>query len=67
MAVTTIATSCPHCGVGHVGTCPRIKAIEYYENGTVRRIEFHESSQPTKLTVTPYDYTKTGHIQQSNT
>ena len=33
---------CEHCGYGHVGTCPKIKAIEYHQNGTVKRIEFHE-------------------------
>jgi len=38
--------TCPHCGIGHVGTCPRIKAIEYHENGTVRRIEFKDDVAP---------------------
>jgi len=33
---------CGHCGYGHSGTCPRIKAIEYYANGTVKRVEYHE-------------------------
>lgn len=27
----------------HHGPCPRIKAIEYHPNGTVKRIEYHES------------------------
>lgn len=34
--------SCPHCGMMHKTTCPRIKAIEYGPDGRVRRIEFHE-------------------------
>jgi hypothetical protein len=42
-ATTDINTPgiCPHCGYGHIGTCPKIKAIEYHQDGTVRRIEFH--------------------------
>lgn len=35
--------TCPHCGLQHVTTCYRIKAIEYASDGvTVIRIEFHE-------------------------
>ena len=38
--------SCPWCSdehtkVYHVGPCPRVKAIEYYPDGTIKRIEFH--------------------------
>jgi hypothetical protein len=38
---------CPHCSnppwqlIYHGGTCPRIKAIEYNSNGTIKRVEFH--------------------------
>ena len=37
---------CPYCShpnsnVYHLGKCPYIKAIEYYENGTVKRVEFN--------------------------
>lgn len=32
---------CKHCGFMHEITCPRIKAIEYHADGTVKRIEFH--------------------------
>lgn len=32
---------CGHCGLWHNGTCQKIKAIEYHENGTVKRIEYH--------------------------
>jgi hypothetical protein len=31
---------CGWCGMIHGPTCPRIKAIEYYPNGTVKRVEF---------------------------
>lgn len=33
--------SCPHCGTSHTTTCPRIRAIEYHQDGTVKRVEFH--------------------------
>ena len=39
---TSTPPICEHCGYGHVGTCPKVKAIEYHPNGTVKRIEFHE-------------------------
>ncbi len=41
--------ACPHCSspysaTFHNGPCPRIKAIEYHPNGSVKRIEFKEPS-----------------------
>ncbi len=38
---------CPFCSnetskIFHTGTCPRVKSIEYYENGKVKRIEFKD-------------------------
>jgi len=46
---TPIGTPCPWCSsplysVYHVGFCPRVKAIEYYENGTMKRVEFREEN-----------------------
>lgn len=41
------AGSCPWCSMPphqttfHSGLCPRVKAIEYHPNGTVKRVEFH--------------------------
>lgn len=32
---------CDYCGLHHMGACPRVKAIEYYENGTVKRVDLH--------------------------
>lgn len=32
--------NCPHCGMIHETTCPRISAIEYHPNGSVKRVEF---------------------------
>jgi hypothetical protein len=33
---------CSDCGCWHQGQCPRIKAIEYYQNGTIKRIEYRD-------------------------
>lgn len=33
---------CNHCGNIHTGRCPHVKAIEYYENGAVKRIEYSD-------------------------
>lgn len=32
--------TCQHCGMIHGAICPRIAAVEYYENGTVKRVEY---------------------------
>lgn len=39
---------CARCGgMAHPPEqCPCVKAVEYYENGTVKRIEYHERLQP---------------------
>lgn len=39
---TPARQSCPHCGTIHLTTCPKIKAIEYYQDGSTKRIEFHD-------------------------
>ena len=35
---------CEYCGNGvyHSGVCPRVKVIEYFEWGGVKRVEFHD-------------------------
>ena len=43
---------CGHCGCYHSGPCPRIKAIEYYENGTIKRVEYFDQ-RPQVSTVQP--------------
>lgn len=37
---------CGHCGsiVEHPGVCPTIKATEYYENGTIKRVEYRSAA-----------------------
>lgn len=32
-------TTCPHCGKQHATTCPRVSAIEYAADGSVKRVE----------------------------
>ena len=39
-------TGCPYCStesvqIYHAGKCPKVKVIEYYENGAVKKIEFN--------------------------
>lgn len=42
---TDAATRCSHCGQPpHPGICPTIKAIEYYENGMVKRVEYRTAA-----------------------
>ena len=48
---TNNTPSCPHCSGGitevyHFGACPEVKAIEYFPNGTVKRVEFHGDHLP---------------------
>lgn len=35
-------SSCKHCEMIHGGVCPKIKAIEYYPDGSIRRVEYYE-------------------------
>ena len=51
--LTTLTTAtiawqpCRWCGnVMHMGECPRVKVIEYYPNGTIKRVEFHGYAAP---------------------
>lgn len=43
---------CGHCGGWHQGACPRVKAVEYYRDGTVKRVEYHDQ-QPVVWPITP--------------
>lgn len=48
VSLTTSATpTCMHCGslTPHTGQCPKIKAVEYYENGTVKRVEYFTATE----------------------
>lgn len=38
---TMIAPLCPRCGGVHVfQQCPQVRAIEYYPDGSIKRVEF---------------------------
>ena len=61
--------ACPHCGKWHTGgTCPKIRAIEYYESGQIKRIEYvgdGTTAEPTKNTtedVSPWEFVNEGYI-----
>jgi hypothetical protein len=30
----------------HFGACPRVKSIEYYENGEIKKVEYHDQGAP---------------------
>lgn len=37
--------TCGHCGMIHSAICPRIKSIEYYPNGTIKKVEYHSKEE----------------------
>lgn len=39
--------SCFHCGCSHTGVCPRIKSIEYFPNGTIKKVEYFDGGNHT--------------------
>ena len=39
---TFVTNGCPHCGMGHTGACPRVRAVEYYPDGQIKRVEYFE-------------------------
>jgi len=46
--IISLGNYCPFCShppirlVVHYGSCPRIKSIEYFENGGIKKVEFRE-------------------------
>ena len=55
METTTVGPTthaCVHCGGVHSGgVCHRVKAIEYHQNGTVKRVEYHDPRPPMEVTM----------------
>lgn len=41
---TYTINQCCYCDGYHTGLCPRIKEIEYYFNGTVKKVVLKESN-----------------------
>jgi hypothetical protein len=33
-------TKCPHCANYHAGRCPEVRAIEYHQDGSIKRVEY---------------------------
>ena len=55
--VDILPPDCEHCGAmrGHAGMCPRVKAIEYYEDGKVKRVEYHPIGEISAVGYPPFD------------
>jgi hypothetical protein len=51
-----IFSGCRWCGNLHGGEhCPRVRAIEFFENGTVKRVEFRDEEDEAPATL-PFVY-----------
>lgn len=37
--ILNYSSQCKWCGLTHGAKCPEIKAIEFYEDGTIKRVE----------------------------
>jgi hypothetical protein len=44
---------CSHCGSVHVGKCPFIRAVEFYKDGKIRRIEYWSLHEMLAFTPSP--------------
>jgi hypothetical protein len=40
-----VSQRCQWCAGYHIGTCSLVKAIEYYPDGTIKRVEFRAPQQ----------------------
>ena len=43
-AAIGMSGQCAWCGGFHTQKCPLVKAIEYHENGTTKRVEFYRQT-----------------------
>lgn len=53
-------SACRYCGMHHGPTCHTVKAIEYYQDGSIKRVEFKASGDYAQAvqsipTVWPYN------------
>lgn len=44
---STVKKPCQFCGTHHYSMCPKIKAIDYFEDGTIKRLEFYDMPSAT--------------------
>ena len=47
-------SKCQYCGMIHGPMCPRIAAIEYHENGQVKRVEFYDATGANGRSITDH-------------
>lgn len=47
----TTVEKCQWCGQIHGPQCPSVKALEYYPNGAVKRVEFKTGSEVPTWTI----------------
>ncbi len=64
--------SCPHCSAGgtfviHYGPCPRVRAIEYFSDGAIKRVEFHGETPVLPSYGLPPGLGEAGYISPTNT
>lgn len=45
----TVGSTCQWCGWYHETVCPRIRSIEYWQNGAIRKVEFHDTAKAALL------------------
>ena len=43
-----IFKTCPYCGMFHIGRCPALRSIEYYPDGTVKKIVYENGQSEDK-------------------
>lgn len=54
-----IEGTCSHCGMLHQGICPRVRAVEYYPDGTIKAVHYHDwSAKPSEPLKHPVDESK---------
>jgi len=57
MSETTNSASgakCQYCNGYHPALCPTVKAIEYFENGKIKRVEFKTAADYLAPLTTPF-------------
>lgn len=53
MSETAVDTTCRHCGQHHGPHCPLVKAVEYYPDGSLKRVEYIDA-QPIQTVPQPF-------------
>ena len=44
---------CPYCGAYHEGMCPRVEELEYYPDGTLKRVRLRQEPAQVEVAVSP--------------